>query len=136
MPEGMSMETFAARKLLELIDRTVFALHDAVRLQGPDAVHRLRVSIRRLQQGLRVFEQFLRASGTKRVRNQLKKTMRAAGELRNHDIAVQLVQKHRRDIPELRVARQASKVEFQRVLRGIVRKDLSIQWREDLGLPT
>jgi hypothetical protein len=85
---------------------------------------------------LKVFQQFLKASGAKRIRNQLEKTMKAAGELRNHDIAVQLIRKHGEDIPELRLARQASRVAFQRVLRTVAKKDLSIKWRDYLGLPT
>ena len=56
------MELLAISKVEELIDTAVFALHDALRLHEADAVHRMRVSIRRLQQALRLFEQYFKLS--------------------------------------------------------------------------
>jgi CHAD domain-containing protein len=56
-----------------------------------DAVHDLRVSIRRLGQCLRVFGQFFPADGRKRVRRRLRKLMDYAGEVRNRDIALKLL---------------------------------------------
>lgn len=63
----------------------------ARRKPDPDAVHDLRVSIRRLGQCLRVFQQFFPAKERKRVRRRLKKLMQAAGEVRNRDIALDLI---------------------------------------------
>jgi CHAD domain-containing protein len=130
------MELFAIRKFEELIDNVVFALHDAQRLHETDAVHRLRVSIRRLQQALRVFAQYLKTSGVKRVRTQLKKAMRAAGDLRNHDIAIELIKKNGKDFAEIHAARTASKKVFRTTLRQMTKKDLGVKWRAALGLPS
>ena len=130
------MELFAFRKSGELIDTVVFALHDAQRLHEADAVHRLRVSIRRLQQALRVFRQYLKGPGVKRVRTQLKKAMQAAGDLRNQDIAIELIEKSGKDFPEIRAARTASKKAFRATLHQITKKDLGVKWRAALGLPS
>ena len=130
------MELFAIRKFEELIDTVVFSLHDALRLHEADAVHRMRVSIRRLQQALRVFEMYLDSSGVKRVRQQLKKAMTAAGNLRNHDIAIELIEKSGKDIPEMRTARLAAKNAFRATLRQITKRDLGVKWRAILGLPS
>ena len=129
------MELFAIAKFEELIDSVVFALHDALRLHEADAVHRMRVSIRRLQQALRLFELYLKPSGVKRVRKQLKKAMTAAGDFRNHDIAIELIEKSGKDIPAIRTARAASKKAFRATLRLITKKDLGVEWRAELGLP-
>jgi CHAD domain-containing protein len=130
------MELFAVSKLDELVNTAVFALHDALRLHDRDAVHRMRVSIRRLQAALRVFDQYLKSSGVKHVRDQLKEAMTAAGDLRNHDIALQLIEKSGKDIPAMRAARAASKKVFRATLRQILKKDLGFRWRSALGLPS
>jgi hypothetical protein len=88
----------------------------------------------RLQAGLRMFEQYLHRSGVKQVRNQLKTAMKAAGDLRNHDIALDLIEKNGMDIPLLRAARTASKKVFRTTLRQIAKKDLGFRWRSALGL--
>jgi CHAD domain-containing protein len=130
------MELFAIRKFEELIDTAVFALHDAQRLHETEAVHRLRVSIRRLQQALRIFRQYLKSSGVKRVRAELKKVMTVAGDLRNHDIALDLIKKSGKDYPEIHAARTASKKALRATLRQMTKKDLGVKWRAALGLPS
>ena len=128
------MEAFAIRKTQELIDNSVFALHEAVRLQDSDAVHRMRVSARRLQQALRVFRQYFNKSGVRRIRKQLKSCLKAAGELRNHDIAIELLDKYGADVPEVHADRSAAKREFRSTVRRVTNKDLGLKWRSELGL--
>jgi CHAD domain-containing protein len=128
------MESFAVQKIQELIDNSVFAIHEALRLHDSDAVHRMRVSLRRLQQALRIFEQYLKKSGVRRVRRQVRKCIVAGGELRNHDIAIELLEKHGKDVPEIHSARKASKRAFRSTLRQVTDKDLGLKWRSELGL--
>jgi len=130
------MESFATQKIEEMIDAVVFGLHDAARLDEPDAVHHLRVSIRRFQQALRIFEQYPRRRGVKQIRSQLKKAMNAAGDLRNRDIALELASKSGKDFPELRASRADSRKAFRATLREIGKKDLARKWRAALGLPS
>jgi CHAD domain-containing protein len=137
MPAPSPMEAFAIRSTQELIDAAVFAIHDAQRLHEADAVHRMRVSIRRLQQAMRLFRQYLKRSGVKRVRRKLKRVMAAAGELRNYDIAVELVEKiGKQKASDLTTARLASKRALQSTLRQTTEKDLGQKWRTELGLPS
>jgi CHAD domain-containing protein len=134
MNDAPTMEAFAFRKIQELIDNSVFALHDAGRLNDTESVHRMRVAIRRLQQAIRLFRQYLNESGVKRVRKQLKRSLRAAGELRNYDIAIQLVQKHGHNVSELKTGRTACKRAFRTTLRQLTSKDIAVKWRDELGL--
>ena len=60
-----------------------------------DGVHDLRVAIRRLSESLRVFEDLFPQGSAKAVRKDLKAGMRLAGEVRNHDIAIDLLRKAR-----------------------------------------
>jgi CHAD domain-containing protein len=136
MGEASPMEGFAVRRTQELIDNSVFALHEALRLHDMDAVHRMRVSVRKLQQALRIFGQYLNKSGIKKVRKQLKKCLSAAGHLRNFDIALELVARRGADVPELHTARAAAKRTFRATLRQVTKKDLGLKWRGELGLPS
>jgi CHAD domain-containing protein len=134
MNDAIKMQAFAVRKTQELIDNSVFALHDALRLHDAETVHRMRVAIRRLQQALRVFSQFLDKSGVKRVRKQLKRCLRAAGQLRDHDITIQLLEKSGQDVTGLRSGRTACKRALRTTLRQVTSKDIGVKWRNELGL--
>jgi CHAD domain-containing protein len=134
MEEVQTMQAFAARKTQELIDNSVFALHDALRLHDAESVHRMRVAIRRLQQALRIFSQYFNKSGVKRVKKQLRRCLGAAGQLRDPDIALQLLEKSGHDLAELRSGRTASKRELRTTLRRITSKDVGVKWRNELGL--
>jgi CHAD domain-containing protein len=54
-------------------------------------VHDLRVAIRRLAQCLRVFGQFFPRRETRRIRRALKEMVDLASEVRNRDIAAELI---------------------------------------------
>jgi CHAD domain-containing protein len=136
MSDTSSMHPYAVRKTQELVDSAVFALHDALRRHDAASVHRMRVSIRRLQQVLRVFDQYLSKTGVKHVKKQLKKCLQAAGELRNYDVALEILEKHGSRLPQLKTARTESKKTFRSTLQQITHKDLAVKWRDDLGLPS
>lgn len=59
----------------------------------PDAIHDLRVSIRRFGQCLRIFGQFFPAGKRRRVRRRLRRVMDLAAEIRDRDIALELLAK-------------------------------------------
>ncbi len=56
-----------------------------------EAVHDLRVSIRRLSQCLRVFGQFFPEGRTRKRRRGLKKIMELAAEVRNRDVTMEFL---------------------------------------------
>jgi CHAD domain-containing protein len=94
----------------------------------------MRVSIRRLQQGLRLFAQYFRKRGVRRVRGELKEIMEPAGELRNFDIAMQLVRRLGSPLPHLSEQRVAAKQRLCDVLTRVAQPDLFERWRGELGI--
>ena len=78
----------------------------------------------------------MKKAGVKRVRKQLKRCLAAAGELRNHDIAIELLDRYGIDVPEIHTARTAAKRKFRTTLRQITKNDLGLKWRGELGLPS
>ena len=125
---------YGREQLLALLDSAVFEIHSAERLKDSDSIHRMRVAIRRLQQAMRVFEQYLPGRSAKRIDRELRDVMKAAGEVRNRDIALQMLA----DDPLLVKAIQKQRLEYKRrlmtLLHDIGRPDLSIKWRTRLGL--
>ena len=56
-----------------------------------DAIHDVRVAIRRLRQCLRIFSKFYPDDSWKNVRRELSGVMQACGEVRDRDIAIGLL---------------------------------------------
>jgi CHAD domain-containing protein len=87
----MTMRQYARSETSALLHR----LSQQVRLAGESAeagsIHDLRVSIRRLSRGLRVFAQFFPGDSWKKLRAQLRVLMDAAGAVRDLDIAAALL---------------------------------------------
>ncbi len=85
------MDQFASLQLNRLLGKLAFRVRHAARRPDEDAIHDLRVSIRRLSQSLREFRQFFPHHETKKILKQLSKTMDLAAEMRNRDIAIELI---------------------------------------------
>jgi CHAD domain-containing protein len=85
------MRKFAQERVASLLDQTAFQLAFLVRTGDEEAVHRLRVSIRRLQQALRLFAQYFDEAKVNKLRKQLRELMRAAAEVRNRDVGSELL---------------------------------------------
>lgn len=87
----MTLQVYAEKKIAELEKRVET---EAVKTLGnghAEAIHDLRVSIRRFSQALRAFEQVIGKRRAKRVRRSLRVWMDAAAEIRNRDIAIELL---------------------------------------------
>jgi CHAD domain-containing protein len=128
------MKVFAFAKVEELLAVMTSALDSAAKAPDADAVHDLRVSIRRLQQGLRLFRQYLAKSGVKKVRKQMKRIMEHAGEVRNYDICIELAAKAGRSVPVLSERREAARQLFAATLLDIQSPELHDSWRTALGI--
>jgi CHAD domain-containing protein len=131
-----AMREYAIRKTGTLLDDVVFALHHAARLPDPEAIHKMRVSIRRLQQAVRLFKQYLKKSGVEKTRTEMRGIMKIAGELRNRDIAIELIREAGGEIDELSEQRTRLKQELSDVLGPYSKPDLSLRWRRRLGIDT
>ena len=90
-----SMEVFARIQIGSLAERLEKDLHAAAQNQDEEAVHHIRVSIRRFVQGITVFAQYVPANWSKKVRRQLRRVMRRSSKVRDLDIALVFLKKHR-----------------------------------------
>jgi len=86
MRQFVQLQTSERLKKLESELKTAFGLPE-----DPDAIHDLRVAIRRLNQSLRVFSAWFDARRVKKFRGRLKKLMERCGAVRNCDIAMEVL---------------------------------------------
>ena len=83
---------FASRSTHAALLRLSAQLRHAARHAGdPEAIHDLRVSIRRYTQCLRTFEDLFDLEALKPIRKRLRTLMTLCGETRNCDIATELL---------------------------------------------
>lgn len=82
---------YAAEQTSMLLRRLAFQASRTAKLPDVDAIHDLRVSIRRLAQCLRVFSKFFPRERTKKIRQRLEAVMDLASAVRNRDTALQLM---------------------------------------------
>jgi CHAD domain-containing protein len=94
----MTLFEYAAGNIGGLIDKVVYESSRAAEDASEDCIHDLRVSIRRLAETLRVFEDVLPDDSAAAVRKDLREAMKLAGTIRNHDIALDLAKKARVEV--------------------------------------
>lgn len=129
-----TMRDYAVAKTGALLDEAAAAITSAARTPDEEAVHKMRVSIRRLQQAIRLFRQYFDSRGFEHVKDRMRAIMEVAGELRNRDIAMKLVADADGDTGELAAQRLAYKEKLDDVLKRYLNSDLSRSWREKLGM--
>ena len=90
---GPSLKRYAEAKLAARLKRISSTLRRAAQNpEDPENIHDLRVAIRRFTQALRVFKDLLDGARVRKMRRRLKKIMDLCGEVRNHDIALEVLQ--------------------------------------------
>ena len=87
----MTIEEHARIQTGVLLRRLTIQVNRAAKSCDEEAVHDLRVSIRRLNRCLRVFSQFYADGSVKKIRRRLKTLMEAAGSVRDMDIAMEFL---------------------------------------------
>ena len=122
-----------------LLRRLAFQINRAARDGDSDAVHDLRVSIRRLSRCLRTFAQFYPGHSWKKMRRRLADLMDACGAVRDLDIAIELLGKAGLppDSPVVRhLNGERSKAERELLaeLRRWKTHAVSRKWKTQLGL--
>ena len=133
MPEFVRLQTgILLRSLASQVNRTA-------RKTDADAIHDLRVAIRRLSRCLRVFAQFYPGQAWKKIRRRLADLMKACGSVRDRDIAIDLLQKA--GVPptsalvrQLDQERRAAERELRRDLLRWKQRGFSRRWRVRLEL--
>lgn len=123
------MREYAQARVQLLLAAVLANVEGATRVPGADSIHALRVSIRRLQQALRIFAQYLPSPGAKKIRRELKQVMDLSGEVRNRDIAISLLEKAQYNTTRFRGERLAAKRNLTRALKRIARLHARSDWQ-------
>jgi len=90
-PGSLPMEGFVVWCTEGLADRLKSHVGIALKDDGAEAIHDLRVANRRLRNALRIFKNFYSRRTRKEARRELKEIMKTAGKVRDRDIAIQIV---------------------------------------------
>ncbi len=85
------MRQFALEQIAQLLARLAEEVEHAKTARDEEAVHDLRVAIRRFGRSLRVFSQFVSRRVVKKIKKQLRHIMDLTGEVRDRDIALELL---------------------------------------------
>lgn len=122
---------------MRLLNRVVFQVNATVRNCCAETVHDLRVSIRRFLQGLRVFRTCYAVKLPKKMGRFLKATLSAAGEVRDCDVALQLLEtieaKATRGLRQkLEARRKAASAALIERLQRWKQRHSSAKWRHGL----
>ena len=134
-----SMDQFASAQASRLLGKLAFQVRHAAKRPNEEAIHDLRVSIRRFSQSVREFRQFFPRRQTKKILKQLDKVMDLAAEMRNRDIAIELIGGEggaagSAFAANLAEEREEAKRNLTRALVHWRRRDFSRKWRPWLAL--
>jgi CHAD domain-containing protein len=134
-----NMAEYAALQAAARLDRIAYQMGVLRKSKSPETVHDLRVSIRRFMSCLKVYPQFFPAKESKKIRKRLKGVMKAAGEVRDRDIALQLgkLAELPKDSPVadgLRRQRKQSAKELVGSLQPWSKRSVFPKWRRRLCL--
>jgi len=114
-------------------------MHRGAKSLDADAVHDLRVTIRRFTQSLRVFASLLPQRQARKVRKRLRRLMTAAGQVRDRDIALGFLDKAgwpARSPIRARLARERKEQgqALAELLKRWNKRNFSVKWRSSLQL--
>lgn len=126
-------------QIRRVLERLAFQVHRTAKSPNPDAVHDLRVAIRRADQALVCFKDYFRRKAAKRIRKQLKRVLASAGKLRDYDIAENVLSRTKQPGSgelqrEFRAKREAAARSLLLVVKGLSLPRRVRRWCEDLAL--
>jgi CHAD domain-containing protein len=133
------MQAFAAGQVASRLGDLASHVQAAVKESDADAVHDLRVSIRRLGQSLDVFGALLPKGEAKKVRKTLSRLMAVAGQIRDRDIALEFLAEAglSRDDQlwkRLKAGRRDANKDFARRVKRWSQGQFADKWRSSLRL--
>jgi CHAD domain-containing protein len=136
----LALETgsYAAEKAGRLLGRLAFQIHHTTKSCDPDAVHDLRVAIRRFAQALAVFKSCFPGKEIRKIRRRLRRIMIVAGEVRNCDIALKILStSHSAGAASIGLKLRARREESQQGLLSLLKRWMerksSLKWRGSLS---
>lgn len=133
------MKNYVQTRIAALIARLSAMAKRAAENPDNEAVHDLRVSIRRLSRGLRAFAQFFPGKSWKPIRRELAGLMECAAAVRDRDIAMELLEKagvapKARVMTRLAADRERAAKALQAALGEWQNRNAARQWKGALDL--
>ena len=133
----MQTGTFASESVTKLLDRLAYQVNRTVHTANVEAVHDLRVSIRRFAQSLYLFKAAFAAKEVRKIRGRLNELMDLTNGPRDCDVAAALLGKGKLQVaPALEQAIRERRKESLRSLVPALRRwsarDSSSKWRAAL----
>lgn len=133
------MRDYACKQTALLLGRLSVAVNRAARDGNADAIHDVRVAMRRLSRCLRVFAPFYPDGSWKKIRRRIATLMSAAGAVRDCDIAIELVgragvPKSNQMVAQLIAQRGRTAHALLLEIRRWKRHDFPLRWRSGLGV--
>jgi len=137
--EAAPIRAYGLQQTRTLLRRLAYQVNQTARTGSEDAVHDLRVSIRRFTQCLRAFEQFIPKNEARKVRHRLKAVMKLAATVRDHDVALDVfkeagVPKGAKVLVVLKKQRAQAEKGLLDAIRRSSHDNFSRKWREKLEL--
>jgi CHAD domain-containing protein len=134
-----SIVRFSAEQSAGFLRSLMLEAGHAMKSGGIEAVHDLRVSIRRFRQVLKIFKPWIPREESRLLRSEMKEIMTHAGDVRDRDIAITLLRKihapgNRRIAAEIHEKRGAAALALQACLRDFRRRGSPAAWRRALKL--
>lgn len=135
----MDIQTYAIEQVMARLEGLASQITAAAEDPGADAVHDLRVAIRRFSQSLRIFESVLPRKESRKIRKRLGGIMTLAGEIRDRDIALEFLadaKLSKSDVLWKQVAsdRRSAEKDLIRRVKRCSRADFPDKWRSSLRL--
>lgn len=133
------MPAYAVQQAAARLDRLGYELGRTNKSTDAEAVHDLRVSIRRFVTCLRLFGQYFPGKNAKKARKRLREILQLAGAVRDLDIAVELGRQAglEQENPLLEAwlkQRNQAARKLGAAVKRAVKSDLSNKWRGQLKL--
>lgn len=133
------MKKYAQSRIAALLSKLSSEARRTAASPDADAVHDLRVTIRRLSRGLKAFSQFFPGKSWKRIRRELSGLMSCAADVRDRDVALELLQKagvaqNARVAAALTNDRAAAAQTLQDALDDWRKRNAARQWKGALEL--
>ena len=135
----MKMREYVRLETRILLRGLAVRVNRAARTGDAEAIHDLRVAVRRLSRCLRAFAQFYPRDSWKPIRRRLRGLMSACGGVRDRDIAIELLEKA--GVPvvstlprRLDEERHAAAEDLRRKLLRWKHRDYRRRWRARLEL--
>jgi len=133
------MREYARQQTAFLLGRLRIAVSRAAHAADAEAIHDIRVAMRRLSRCLRVFAPFYPEGSWKKIRRRIASLLTAAGAVRDCDIAIELVGRagiapHSAMVERLAGQRRKAGRDLLREIRRWKRHDYTAHWHSRLGL--